>query len=68
MAEEQVKCGKKCEVFSRVVGYHRPVQQWNLGKQEEFRERKSFEEKKCLDSKFATLGKPTASAEKLSAY
>ena len=28
-----------CEVYSRVVGYIRPVCQWNPGKQEEFRER-----------------------------
>ena len=32
----------KCEVYSRVVGYLRPVQQWNDGKQEEFKERKTF--------------------------
>jgi hypothetical protein len=31
-----------CEVYSRVVGYYRPVQQWNLGKQEEFKERKEY--------------------------
>jgi len=31
-----------CEVYSRVVGYLRPVQQWNFGKQEEFKERKPF--------------------------
>ncbi|KAA0257839.1 hypothetical protein FHQ18_08835 [Deferribacter autotrophicus] len=31
--------GEKCEVYSRVVGYHRPVQNWNEGKQEEFGER-----------------------------
>jgi hypothetical protein len=30
------------EVYSRVVGYFRPVNQWNKGKQEEFRERKEF--------------------------
>jgi anaerobic ribonucleoside-triphosphate reductase len=29
-----------CEVYSRVVGYFRPVDQWNKGKQEEFRQRK----------------------------
>jgi hypothetical protein len=29
-----------CEVYSRVVGYFRPVSQWNKGKQQEFRERK----------------------------
>ncbi len=30
------------EIYSRVVGYYRPVKQWNKGKQEEFRERKTF--------------------------
>lgn len=32
----------KCEVYSRVVGYIRPVQQWNDGKQAEFADRKTF--------------------------
>lgn len=31
-----------CEVYSRVVGYIRPVQQWHKGKQEEYKERKEF--------------------------
>ncbi|MFH1451131.1 MAG: anaerobic ribonucleoside-triphosphate reductase [bacterium] len=34
---------QKCEVYSRVVGYLRPVQQWNIGKRKEFDERKLFE-------------------------
>lgn len=33
---ECIKCGSTCEVFSRVVGYLRPVQHWNKGKQAEF--------------------------------
>lgn len=33
----------KCEVYSRIVGYIRPVNQWNDGKQEEFKERKLFD-------------------------
>ncbi|RKY38904.1 MAG: ribonucleoside triphosphate reductase [Candidatus Omnitrophota bacterium] len=36
------KCGLECEIYSRVVGYLRPVQQWNKGKKEEFKERKTF--------------------------
>ena len=36
------KCGAECEVYSRVVGYLRPLQQWNRGKQEEFKMRKMF--------------------------
>ncbi|HNU96963.1 MAG TPA: anaerobic ribonucleoside-triphosphate reductase [Candidatus Portnoybacteria bacterium] len=33
---------KSCEVYSRIVGYIRPVQQWNKGKQQEYKERKEF--------------------------
>ena len=42
--KEQLKevHGTKCEVYSRVVGYLRPVQGWNKGKQEEFAMRKKF--------------------------
>ena len=36
------KCGLQCEVYSRVVGYLRPVRQWNKGKKEEFKLRKTF--------------------------
>lgn len=35
-------CGAACEVYSRVVGYLRPVSQWNAGKQAEFTQRKVF--------------------------
>ena len=31
-----------CEVYSRIVGYLRPIDQWNKGKQEEFKEREEF--------------------------
>ncbi len=36
---------KKCnvEVFSRVTGFFRPVQSWNKGKAEEFKDRKKFD-------------------------
>ncbi len=38
------KCTIKqpCEVYTRVVGYLRPVTQWNIGKQEEYKDRKEF--------------------------
>lgn len=39
-------CGEECEIYSRVVGYLRPVNQWNKGKRQEFEERKTFEEEK----------------------
>jgi len=34
--------GTECEVYSRVVGYHSPVKNWNNGKQEEFQQRETF--------------------------
>jgi len=36
-------CGAKCEVYSRIVGYFRPVDQWNDGKQAEFSIRRTFD-------------------------
>ncbi len=33
---------KKCEVYSRIVGYLRPVNQWNEGKKQEYLERKEY--------------------------
>jgi anaerobic ribonucleoside-triphosphate reductase len=33
---------QKCEVYSRVVGYIRPVEQWHKGKKQEYSERKEF--------------------------
>jgi ribonucleoside-triphosphate reductase len=35
-------CGREADVYSRVVGYYRPVKNWNAGKQEEFRLRKKY--------------------------
>jgi hypothetical protein len=32
-----------CEVYSRIVGYLRPVQAWNEGKQQEFAERQTYD-------------------------
>ena len=40
--EECPNCGAETEVYSRVVGYLRPVKQWNDGKQAEFGKRKTF--------------------------
>ena len=37
------ECKKACEVYSRVVGYLRPVAQWNDGKQAEFSDRRPFD-------------------------
>lgn len=36
-------CGEKTEVYSRITGYYRPVQNWNDGKAEEFKSRKEYD-------------------------
>ena len=37
------KCGGKTEVYSRITGYYRPVQNWNDGKAQEFKDRKVYD-------------------------
>lgn len=37
----------KCLVYTRVMGYHRPVESFNLGKKGEHRQRLQFNEKHC---------------------
>ena len=41
--EKKVVTRQRCEVYSRVVGYIRPVTQWNPGKQSEFSDRVTFQ-------------------------
>ena len=36
-------CGKPAEVYSRITGYYRPVQNWNDGKTQEFKDRKVYD-------------------------
>jgi ribonucleoside-triphosphate reductase len=38
---------QRCEIYSRVVGFIRPVRQWNDGKTAEFHDRKTFDCEKC---------------------
>ncbi len=44
MSKEK-KCSLPTEVYSRVVGYFRPVQNWNAGKKAEFQDRKVYQPK-----------------------
>lgn len=41
-------CNRKTEVYSRVTGYFRPINNWNPGKQEEFSERITFNGERAL--------------------
>ena len=36
-------CGEKAEVYSRITGYYRPVQNWNDGKAQEFKDRRTYD-------------------------
>ena len=49
-------CHEKTEVYSRITGYYRPIQNWNDGKKAEFNERKEYviEEKDYLDQSLTT--------------
>lgn len=49
------QCGAETEVFSRIVGYFRPVKNWNAGKQEEFKFRLEYDEKKALEKPIKTM-------------
>ena len=40
--KEKTVTRQRCEVYSRVVGYIRPITQWNPGKQSEFTDRVTF--------------------------
>jgi ribonucleoside-triphosphate reductase len=46
------ECGAETEVYSRIVGYFRPVKNWNKGKKEEYKFRKEFKEDVSLKSQF----------------
>jgi hypothetical protein len=43
---------QKCEVYTRVMGYHRPVSQYNTWKKSEFYSRKTFSEEATSNSEF----------------
>ncbi|MCK5883774.1 MAG: ribonucleoside triphosphate reductase [Bacteriovoracaceae bacterium] len=49
------QCMKECEVYSRITGYYRPVQNWNKGKKSEYQERNAYNYEASMASK-ATRG------------
>jgi ribonucleoside-triphosphate reductase (formate) len=50
-----MSCGKKCEVYSRIVGYFRPLANWNIGKKEEFKDRLEYDAHKGLTNEFVKV-------------
>ena len=56
-------CGAKCEVWSRITGYYRPVQNWNDGKVQEFKDRAEYEvETSVLEGRRLIDREPDAAA------
>ena len=49
-------CGAKTEVYSRITGYYRPIQNWNDGKSQEYKDRKVYN---IAESKLTRSGAPT---------
>ena len=49
MSENDTVLKIPCEVYSRVVGYLRPVSAWNIGKRKEFEDRVTFDVKELLE-------------------
>ena len=47
------ECGGRTEVYSRITGYYRPVQNWNDGKRQEYKERKVYNAAAALQKEFA---------------
>ncbi|MBQ4550697.1 MAG: ribonucleoside triphosphate reductase, partial [Oscillospiraceae bacterium] len=63
-------CGKKTEVYSRITGYYRPVQNWNDGKSQEFKDRKVYNVGSSVLKKSAPAveAQPEAMAEAAPSY
>ena len=53
-------CGEKAEVYSRITGYYRPVQNWNDGKAQEFKDRRTYD---VAASKLTHSGVPAQKAD-----
>ncbi len=59
-------CGEKTEVYSRITGYYRPVQNWNDGKSEEYKNRKLYDIASSManrEGNFKTVENKTEEAE-----
>ncbi len=57
------ECGESAEVYSRITGYYRPVQNWNDGKTQEYKERKVYSIAKSDISKHGTVASEAKAEE-----
>ncbi len=50
LLEQHKELRNKCLVYTRVMGYHRPVESFNIGKKGEHKQRKNFKEPGCKEN------------------
>ena len=63
------KCGNKTEVYSRITGYYRPVQNWNDGKSQEYLDRKTYSvNMKNVSEKHSEKAEPLSQALRFELY
>ena len=63
------KCGNKTEVYSRITGYYRPVQNWNDGKSQEFLDRRTYSvNMKNVSEKHSEKAEPLSQALRFELY
>ena len=57
-------CGKPTQTFSRISGYYRPIQNWNYGKAQEFKDRKEYDQRQAVEGEaLGSVKKDTATPE-----
>lgn len=56
-------CGEKTEVYSRITGYYRPIQNWNDGKTQEFKDRVEYDPVKAINKELASCKRSSVSEE-----
>lgn len=56
-------CGEKAEVYSRITGYYRPVQNWNEGKAQEYKNRRLYVPERSREMSFTGVRQEAAIAE-----
>ncbi|MEY8353685.1 ribonucleoside triphosphate reductase [Lachnospiraceae bacterium 54-53] len=57
-------CGKKAEIYSRITGYYRPVQNWNEGKTQEYKNRTTYDLSGSVLKKEGSGGEKVTGSEK----
>lgn len=56
-------CGEKTEVYSRITGYYRPIQNWNDGKSQEFKDRVEYDPIKAINKELTSRKQSSGSEE-----